>query len=256
MNIGISTSCFYPAITEKTLERIARLGFKQIEVFVNAPSESTISYASRFKQMADSYQLNVVAFHPFSSFAESYCLFGEYERRRQDFYDIYREYFAAAATMGANVFNFHGCRSDWPVSQEKYWDVYHTLFRLAQKEGIRFSQENVNRHYCSSPDYILNMRQALQHDLYFTFDVKQAMRSGEDPCAVRDAMGEHLIHFHASDYQETGACALPGKGICSYETILNKHLRSDAVSKVIEVYATDYTNDSQLREAANFMNKL
>ena len=256
MQIGISTSCFYPMITENTLQHIAELGFKHIEVFVNSPSESTVSYAKNFKKQAQSYGLNIVAFHPFSSFAETYCLFGSYEPRRKDFYEIYRGYFEAAAAMGASVFNFHGCRSDWPMEVSRYCEIYQDLYHIANKEGIRFSQENVNRHYAGHVSFIKDMNSILKDDLYFTLDIKQAKRCGEDPCCVRDAMGERLIHLHASDYLEDGACALPGQGLCHYEDILNDHLRSDAVSKVIEVYSGNYSELSELKMAAQYMNKL
>ncbi len=256
MKIGISTSCFYPDKTEETLERIAALGFSDIEVFVNAPSESTVDYARRFRERANRLGLQILAFHPFTSFAETYCLFGSYETRRRDFYEIYKGYFEAAAAMGARVFNFHGCRSEWPISVEKYCDIYAALFELAKREGICFSQENVNRHYAGHMDFIGQMKQMLQTNVYFTLDVKQAMRCHEDPCRIRDVMGEQLIHFHASDYHDDGSCALPGQGVCDYAAILNDHIRSEAVSKVIEVYSDNYQQDLQLRDAADFMNKL
>lgn len=256
MRIGISTSCFYPNTTEETLERIAALGFGEIEVFVNAPSESTVDYACRLRKRAKGLGLTVVAFHPFTSFAETYCLFGSYEPRRQDFYDIYKRYFEAAAAMGARVFNFHGCRSEWPIGTEQYCDIYAALFESAKREGIRFSQENVTRHYAGHADFVREMKRILQKDVCFTLDVKQAKRCGEDPCRIRDAMGENLIHFHASDYLDDGSCALPGQGVCDYANILNEHIRSDAVTKVIEVYSDNYQQDSQLRDAADFVNKL
>ena len=256
MKIGISTACFYPDKTEDTLERIASLGFEEIEVFVNAPSESTVNFAHRLRDRAQGLGLEIIAFHPFTSFSETYCLFGSYETRRQDFYDIYRGYFEAAAAMGARVFNFHGCRSEWPIEVEKYCEIYAHLFHLAKVEGVRFSQENVRRHYAGHRDFVQDMKRILQNDVYFTLDVKQAKRCGEDPCSLRDAMGENLIHFHASDYLDDGACALPGQGICDYASILNEHIRSNNVSKVVEVYSTDYNQDNQLRDAADFMNKL
>ena len=82
------------------------------------------------------------------------------------------------------------------------------------------------------------------------------MRSGEDPYAMRDTMGDRLIHFHASDHHKDGSCALPGMGDCHYDKIVNDHLRSNAVGKVIEVYSGDYTHESELRIAADFINKL
>lgn len=243
-------------ITEETLSRIAALGFKHIEVFVNAPSESTVRYAKKLRKLSSSQGLEIIAFHPFSSFAETYCLFGAYEQRRQDFYDIYKGYFEAAATMGAKTFNFHGCRSDWAIESARYCEIYHTLFRLAKREGVRFSQENVNRHYSGKIDFIREMKNQLNDELYFTFDVKQAMRNEEDPCAMRDAMGAQLIHFHASDHCADGSCALPGKGVCDYASILNDHIRGDHVGKVVEVYFGDYTQEKELREAVEYINKL
>lgn len=243
-------------VTEETLGHIAALGFKSIEVFVNAPSESTVSYAKKLRKAASAQGLQIIAFHPFSSFAETYCLFGAYEPRRRDFYDIYKGYFAAAATMGATTFNFHGCRSEWSIEPARYCEIYHTLFQSAKREGVRFSQENVNRHYSGKIDFIQEMKHQLKDDIYFTFDVKQAMRNEEDPCAMRDAMGANLIHFHASDHCLDGSCALPGKGICDYASILNDHIRSDAVGKVVEVYSNDYASETELRTAADFINNL
>ena len=256
MDIGISTACFYPMTTEETLSHIASLDFRQIEVFVNSPSESTVSYAKKLRHQAEALNIEIIAFHPFSSFAETYCLFGAYERRRQDFYDIYKGYFESAATMGAKTFNFHGCRSDWEIEPARYCEIYYALYGLAKETGVHFSQENVNRHHAATVDFISMMRHQLKDDLCFTFDVKQAMRSGEDPCAVRDAMGDKLIHFHASDYRNDGSCALPGQGVCDYKTILNSHISSEHVSKVIEVYSGDYSTEQDLRSAVDYMNKL
>ena len=39
MEIGASTSCFYPLETEKALDKVISLDFKTAEVFFNSPCE-------------------------------------------------------------------------------------------------------------------------------------------------------------------------------------------------------------------------
>ena len=39
MRLGISTACFYPQPVEQTIDRIAEIEFKLIEIFFNTESE-------------------------------------------------------------------------------------------------------------------------------------------------------------------------------------------------------------------------
>ena len=39
MNIGVSSACFYPLETEKSIEEIGKLGIKTSEIFFNSPME-------------------------------------------------------------------------------------------------------------------------------------------------------------------------------------------------------------------------
>ena len=40
MEIGASSSCFYPMETEKAFLHVASHGFRNIEIFLNSPSET------------------------------------------------------------------------------------------------------------------------------------------------------------------------------------------------------------------------
>ena len=37
---GVSSACFYPLETEKSLEEAGKCGFKNVELFINSHSES------------------------------------------------------------------------------------------------------------------------------------------------------------------------------------------------------------------------
>ena len=254
MKIGISTACFYPETTERALDRIAALGVDQAEIFVNSPSESTPAAARRFRKQAQKAGIRLVAFHPFTSFAESYCLFSSYERRRRDFYEIYRRYFAAAAQAGCRVFHFHGALADTSIPVARYCEIYSHLFALAQKEGVLFSQENVWNFLSGRAAFLLEMHRLLGNEVCFTLDIKQAMRRGEDPLAIREAMGDRIVHLHLNDWTASGSCVLPGQGCSPYKKLLDTGLRGDEITKVVEVYRSDFSADSDLLSAIQSMN--
>ena len=81
MEIGASTACFYPLETEKALKKVCDLGFKTAEVFMNSPSELEEGFVRELKAIANASGTEIVSVHPFSSFLESSCIFGDYKRR-------------------------------------------------------------------------------------------------------------------------------------------------------------------------------
>ena len=80
MEIGISTGCLYPELTENSIRILTELGFKRLEVFFNTFSEMEIDYLDRLKRLLDSHGARVVSVHPFISSFESFMLFSAYER--------------------------------------------------------------------------------------------------------------------------------------------------------------------------------
>ena len=60
--------------------------------------------------------------------------------------------------------------------------------------------------------FLLEMRDALGKQARFVLDIKQAVRSGEDPLAMLRGLGSHVVHVHMSDHGEYGDCLLLGKG--------------------------------------------
>ena len=44
MSIGVSTACFYPNLTEKSVEYLAKSGIKTIEIFFKSQSETSVRF--------------------------------------------------------------------------------------------------------------------------------------------------------------------------------------------------------------------
>ena len=53
MTIGASTSNLYPALTEEALDRLLKLGFRELEVFVNTESELDPAFIAMLREKAE-----------------------------------------------------------------------------------------------------------------------------------------------------------------------------------------------------------
>ena len=111
MSYGISTSCLYPLNTEDALETLGKNGIKTCEVFLNSISETTENFAGILNAIKEEYGMKITAVHPFSSFSETFMLFGEYERRYLDVVDFYKRCFEVTAILGADISIIHGMRN-------------------------------------------------------------------------------------------------------------------------------------------------
>lgn len=106
--IGISTACFYPLETEKSLRRICERGVKSCEIFLNTVSELEDSFIKGISRLLTDNEVYVTSLHPFASFAESYALFSSYKRRFYDSLELLKRYFEVMNTFGAKVLVIHG----------------------------------------------------------------------------------------------------------------------------------------------------
>ena len=92
MITGMSSSCYYPSETEKSLIKCGESGFTNVEIFVNTYSELVEPMCKEFKSIKEHYGLNIRSIHPFTSFAESTVIFGTYPRRVDDGMEFYKKY--------------------------------------------------------------------------------------------------------------------------------------------------------------------
>lgn len=252
MQIGISTACFYPDPLESALNRIAALGFSTIEIFFNTESEYDLSFLISLRRCAIQNGIHIISIHPYTSLMEGMLLFSSYTRRTQDGLEQYRRYLHAAAYLGADYFTFHGERNQQqPPNMERTFEVYHQLCTIAKEEGVTIAQENVAWCRSENPNYLNSLAQAVPQ-LGYTLDFKQAYRAGHPWEEYLQVMQSHLCNIHLNDYNDSHSCLLPCDGVLDYQKLFHtlqeigydKHL-------LIEVYASNYTKDCQIAQAAH-----
>lgn len=252
MRVGISTACLYPALLEKGLEQLLRLGFRHFEVFFNTYSELQPEYVRGLVRQMKAYGADVKSVHPFTSGYESFLLFSGYERRFQDTVEFYKHYFEAANLLGAQLLVLHGQRMEKQedMSDEEYFEHYHTLLEAGRNFGITVAQENVNKFRSSSPDFLRRMSSYLHGDCAFVLDIKQSVRAGYSPFETCAAMGERLVHIHINDNLPGKTCLLPGAGGMDYSRLLHQlaaqHFGGDCM---IEVYRNSFGGVQELLQA-------
>lgn len=257
MAFGISTSCLYPQETEKSLEELAKLGVKTCEVFLNSPSETTLEFAKILNRISDEYGIKIVSVHPFSSFAETYMLFSEYERRFDDMLDFYKRSFEVTSAVGAKFSVIHGSLLPGKITDDEYFERFMKLSQAGKEFGVTIGQENVNRHFSESPDFLRKMRAALGNEFKLIFDVKQAFRAGYSPIAFAEEFKESIVHIHLSDHNSCHDCLPPAKGNFDFKKLFS--VMSSANYKgdyIIELYRSNFENSQNLAEALKYIENL
>ena len=241
MDIGCSTSCFYPIETEKAFDEVIKLGFKKAEIFFNTSSELELPFVNELKRMADCNGVRVLSAHPFSSALENMCIFGEYERRYEDFIGLYQKHCHAAAVLGAEFVVIHGAldRRKIPLDDGLYFERFKKLVEIGKAEGVSVCQENVNKFKSQHIDFMKRMRKALGSDFKMVFDIKQAVRAGYDPFEFLEEMKNEIVHVHISDNKlPESDCMPPGRGnfdfSCLFDTLDNAGYKG---GYVIEIYS-------------------
>lgn len=259
MEIGASTACFYPLETEKALQNVCNLGFKTAEIFMNSPSELDESFVKELKAISDNSGTKIVSVHPFSSFLESSCIFGDYQRRFDDFIGIYEKTCHAAAMLGAGIVVIHGAvaKPKIPIPDERYFERFKMLIDIGRREGVSVCQENVNRFKSESIDFCKKMREALGKDFRMVFDIKQSLRAGQEPFLFLEEFKNEIAHVHISDNGLDGDCLPPGRGSFDFQRMV--HILNDAEfsgNYVIEIYSGNLDVVGELKESKAYLKKL
>lgn len=258
MKFGASTSCFYPLETEQALKKVCELGFEKAEVFMNAPCELEEPFAKELDKIAKDGGVDIISVHPFSSFLESSCIFGDYQRRFDDYIGLYQKTCHAAAVLGAKFVVIHGAVAapKIPIPDDRYFERFKTLIELGKAEGVIVCQENVNRFKSQSMEFCKRMRDALGSDFNMVFDIKQTVRAGEDTFAFLEEFKHQIRHLHISDNGEFGDCLPPGKGTFDFQR-LKKIMNSADYDgdAVIEIYSGSYDVAKELKESKVYLEK-
>ncbi len=259
MDIGISTACFYPEVlTEDSIEIIAGLGFKTIEIFLETMFEYDESYCKNLRATVDKYGLDVHSVHSFAAQHEPF-LFDRYQRRRKDALDIFLKVAKGAELLGAKHITFHGPpRKKFGIEGAGIVSIASEMDNLAEiAAGYNLSLAWENVYWCLSHDPNL-MQGVIGHtrnkNINFTLDLKQANRSQVDVKHYINIMGKRLVTVHINDFSPGNLCLLPGRGQTNYPALFKILNEKDYKGPfIIEVYRDNFKNYAELAEARDFL---
>lgn len=210
LRTGVSTACLYPMPVEESLYELALGGVPQVEIFINTHSELRKSFIMGLASLLERFGITCRSLHPFTGEIEPILLFSKYERRTADAIDYYKHYFSAMQALGAEIFVLHGNKV--MGNHELYFERFSMLSDIGREFGVAVAQENVSRCTSKSLDFLKEMKNALGDKAKFVLDIKQAVRSGENPFSVLEALGENIVLVHMSDHGALGDCLKIGSG--------------------------------------------
>lgn len=240
------------------MKLLSQKGFKVFEVFANSFFEFTEEYAMELKSIMDEEDISIRSVHTVSSAFEPY-LFDAYERRRDDFFKIYKDFLSFAKILGAKAYTFHGLveRPHKNMSFKDIVYVYEKMVYEANVEGIALAQENVS--WCLSGDleYLKRLKDSVKGPLKYTLDVKQAVKAGRSPFEYLDIYGEDLMNLHLNDHDKINSCLLPGKGDYDFLTLFERVKALGYKGPgIIEVYRENYDSTDELVESMRYLERL
>lgn len=258
MKIGVSSSCFYPLETEKSLIRLGELGVKTAEIFFNTPSELQKPFLRELNEIRSYYGMEISSFHPFMSFAEGYYIFSPYKRRFFDSLEMYKPFFEAAAEIGAKYHILHGSKDGLAIDKEEYAERFYRLNKTANEFSVCVAHENVVHYVGETPEFMAFLKSALGKDFKMTLDVKQARRSGADPFEFLRLVGDSVVHLHLSDCSGEHDCLPPkeGGGFDFFRLFSEMKRLGYDESCIIELYSNNFKSDSELKDSTEYLGAL
>lgn len=246
MKLGISTACYYPMKTEDALRAVVEGGAPCTELFFNSFGELLPEYIRELRSILRGSVTSVVSVHPFTSAMEPMLFFGDHPRRFDDGLEMYKQYFEAAAALGAGFCVLHGAFNHHRVPLQQYLEAYGRLHLTAKGFGVKIAQENVGRCMSRDPRLFGKLRAAIP-DAAFVLDIKQTFRSDGNADAFLDAMGKNVAHLHLSDASDIADCMPVGEGSFNFIGLFARLLKSGySGDAVLELYRESYTDAQQL----------
>lgn len=257
MQAAVSTACLFPKPTEEALYDLCLTGVQNVEIFLNAPSETGKVFVNNLRDICRRAETTCVAVHPWTAPLEGFMLFSPYERRAADFLEDTKRVFHAMNTLGAKYYILHGALQGTCKDINLYCDRFHRLYTLGQQFGVTVTQENVYRHESANLRFLREFSRILGDEAAFTFDVKQAVRSNMNPTEAVAAIGKHIRHLHISDHGPLGDCLRIGKGRFQVVPFLTQLLAQGFHGSVtLELYRDAFDNAQQLCEDWQKINRL
>jgi len=198
--IGISTAAYYPGhLTEDALDAIARLGFRVVEVFLQADVEHTAQFGVILERRRRDLGLEVHSIH---LYATLFDLWSSYPRMAQEARDRFCRVLDLANEVGAQALTWHGLRYglEDPRLIRAFFESAAWAGQRARDSGVTLCVENVSWCYLRAPGHVRTIR-AAELPVAFTFDSFQALESHVPPADLVWAMGGRLKTVHLADYR-------------------------------------------------------
>jgi len=218
--IGLSTAALYPThLTEDALTTVAELGFRVVEVFLQAEEEYIPAFGAELDRRRRDLGVRVHSLHLHSLYFD---LWAPYPRTIQETRARFRRLLEIAAKLESCALTWHGLRYgvDNPRLVAAFFESAAWAGEQAQAAGITLCIENVSWCYLRTPEQVRAICQA-GLPVGFTFDAFQAGESGTDPAALIHAMDSRLTTVHLADYAPAGPRHLPpGEGTLDWPAIL------------------------------------
>lgn len=256
MDIGISSSCFYPCLTEDAFRKVGELGAVSAEIFFNASCEMKGPVLKEILKIQNYYNIDVRSVHPFTSYTEPFALLGGYERRAVEAADFYKRYFEAACALGADAVVIHGGNAA-PKNEESYFESFLRLCQIADEYGVIPAHENVNEKAGCDIAFLKRLKNIVGDKFKLVLDIKQCRRMGVSEYDFIKNFADDLIQIHISDYDDYRDCIPPGKGKYDFLTLF-KTLKANGYNKsaVIELYDCAMEDSKQIADAKIYLENL
>ncbi len=257
MKIGISTSCFYPLETEKSLLEVCKSNADCTEIFFNADCELENGFVKELKQIKDCYGTKILSIHPTMSLAESFRLFSAYDRRKIEGLDFFRRYGEICGILGAEYVILHGGKPNGILDDDEYCERFVEIGEAVAENGGILLQENVAKYRAGNIDFLKFIKQKLKNDARFCLDIKQCIRGGYSPFDAIKILGDSIKHIHISDNNQEKDCLLPGNGTFDYSAFFKELKQIDYKNNaVIEVYRDAYKDYGDIFSSYDYLEKL
>lgn len=134
------------------------------------------------RKNADAGGTKIVSIHPFSSNLENNCIFGEYQRRYDDFIGMYQNIFTPRL-CSVQTLPLSTARLPSKSDRSPRNIILSVLPLLLMWAGARVS-ESVRKMLSISAHRISTFKaneKYLGDDFHLVFDIKQSIRSGYNP---------------------------------------------------------------------------
>lgn len=257
MRLGLSSASFYGRLeTEDAAQHLTDFVLDNCEVFLETFSEYSADFGRTVRTRLDSLPCDSV--HPKGTQFEA-DLFGRSSRQRADALRIFTGVCDAGQALGAKYYVMHGPGMIISrVSPERIYllsEIVPQLQFIAHARGMEVLWENVNWCAVSTPEDVRQLLRCLP-EINFVLDVKQAFRAKQDPCALLSAMGSHIRHVHALDWDADGKLTLPGNGMMDWSRLMAQ-LRDQGYdgNVILEPYAWMAEDEDALRRSLDFLRK-